>query len=119
MRKACLMTLEALSGRRPTYTGARRAGFGVCPGRRHVPWMVVPSGWGTRGAECNAARRHPRVLEAGVEHLRRPVHGAVGQSAASEEGPGEEDGRERRGMDCAVVAAWFVAGQLRTASAPA
>src|SRR5260370_6194272 len=59
MRKACLMTLEALSGRRPTYTGARRARFGVWPGRRHVPGIVVRSGWGTRGAECHAPRRPP------------------------------------------------------------
>src|SRR5437660_7949948 len=35
------------------------ARFIVWPGRRHVPGIVVPSGWGIRGAECHAPRRPP------------------------------------------------------------
>lgn len=70
-------------------------------------------------------RYGPKVEGAGMHH--NPTPGPAGQkflyaadqSAASEEGAGKENGRERRGMDCAIVAAWFVAGQFRAASAPA
>jgi hypothetical protein len=42
-----------------------------------------------------------------------PVHVAVGQPAASEEGAGPQERRERRGMDCPVVAARLAARQFR------
>src|SRR5438093_5812967 len=52
-------------GPRPTTHWCWQARVAVWPGRRHVPGIVAPSGWGARGAECHAPRRPPAVCLAG------------------------------------------------------
>ncbi len=55
-----------------------------------------------------------RVLEAGVEHSRRPVcRGPAGQRAAHQGGARSEDGSEGQRLDCGLTAAWVVARELR------
>ena len=56
------------SGQRPGDTGALRARVGVWPGRRSEPGIVVPRGWGTRGAEWSTPRRPPAAPPSGVRH---------------------------------------------------
>ena len=58
-----------------------------------------------------------RALEAGLEHLGRPVHPAAGQPAACQAGARPQVGRERRRVDRPAVAVRAAARQLRAAGA--
>src|SRR5687767_14246955 len=53
------MALEVAVGSEADAHWRLRARFGVWPGRRSVPGIVAPSGWGARGADCHAPRRLP------------------------------------------------------------
>src|SRR5438034_1132691 len=53
------MTLEGAAGMQAVHHWCWQARERVWPGRRHVPGIVAPNGWGARGADRYPPRRPP------------------------------------------------------------